>query len=183
MLFETENVQDIYMSFRQMAEIEGVGDIQHEIDDTVWLKQIFGLNNGDPAVQNVGSIHLKHGRLVSYPSTVQCRIGPFELKDKTKKGHATALAIYLVDPNIRIISTANVPPQRIDWTREMEDLGPHRDELRSFPEYLYNRLLNRRDNFPFKKSEAEKMCVDAWDELVDFYKYQDVAFRSHTIEI
>ena len=166
-----------------MTETETLDEIEHELDDDVWLNQVYGMNNGDPAIQEIGPVLLRKGRMVSYPSTLQCRIGPFELKDKSKPGHATGLAMYLVDPNIRIISTANVPPQRLDWTREMEDLGPHRDDITEFPEYLINRLLNRKGQFPFSLSESEKMGTRLWNEMTEFYKYQDVAFRSHIIEV
>ncbi len=37
------------------------------------------------------------------------------LQDPTKPGHQRFVALYLVDPFQRIISTGNVPPQRFDW--------------------------------------------------------------------
>ena len=43
------------------------------------------------------------------------RVSPFRLKDHSKPGHIRFLTLWLVDPHQRIISTANVPPQRLDW--------------------------------------------------------------------
>ena len=43
------------------------------------------------------------------------RVSPFRLKDPSKPGHRRFIALWLVDPHQRIISTANVPPQRLDW--------------------------------------------------------------------
>jgi hypothetical protein len=40
------------------------------------------------------------------------------LVDPTKPGHRRSIALWLVDPNLRIISTANVPPQQRDWWAE-----------------------------------------------------------------
>jgi hypothetical protein len=40
------------------------------------------------------------------------------LVDPTKPGHRRFIALWLVDPNLRIISTANVPPQQRDWWAE-----------------------------------------------------------------
>jgi hypothetical protein len=40
------------------------------------------------------------------------------LVDPTKPGHCRFIALWLVDPNFRIISTANVPPQQRDWWAE-----------------------------------------------------------------
>lgn len=45
----------------------------------------------------------------------QHRVSPFKLADPTKPGHRRFIALWLVDPNRRIISTANVPPQQMDW--------------------------------------------------------------------
>jgi hypothetical protein len=38
--------------------------------------------------------------------------------DPTKPGHRRFVALWLVDPGKRIISTANVPPQQISWYTE-----------------------------------------------------------------
>lgn len=49
----------------------------------------------------------------SQPS--QHRVSSFKLADPTKPGHRRFIALWLVDPFTRIISTANVPPQQLDW--------------------------------------------------------------------
>lgn len=48
-------------------------------------------------------------------ATSQHRVSSFRLKDPTKPGHRRFVALWLVDPTSRVISTANVPPQRLDW--------------------------------------------------------------------
>jgi hypothetical protein len=48
----------------------------------------------------------------------QHRVSPFELADPTKPGHRRFIALWLVDPHKRIISTANVPPQQRSWWTE-----------------------------------------------------------------
>jgi hypothetical protein len=48
-------------------------------------------------------------------SDSQHKVSPFALVDPTKPGHRRFIALWLVDPNKRIISTANVPPQQQDW--------------------------------------------------------------------
>lgn len=48
----------------------------------------------------------------------QHRVSPFKLQDPTKPGHRRFIALWLVNPHRRIISTANVPPQRQDWWAE-----------------------------------------------------------------
>ncbi|KAF3047191.1 hypothetical protein E8E12_011596 [Didymella heteroderae] len=50
--------------------------------------------------------------------TSQHRVSPFELADPTKPGRRRFIALWLVDPHKRIISTANVPPQQLSWWAE-----------------------------------------------------------------
>ena len=45
----------------------------------------------------------------------QHRVSPFKLIDPTKPGHRRFIALWLVDPTKRIISTANFPPQQMNW--------------------------------------------------------------------
>jgi hypothetical protein len=69
----------------------------------------------------------------------QHRVSPFELIDPTKPGHRRFIALWLVDPTKRIISTANIPPQQITWYTEAL-LGP--------------------DDSPVRKEALEKMPAD-----------------------
>jgi hypothetical protein len=48
----------------------------------------------------------------------QHRVSPFKLVDPTKPGHRRFIALWLVNPTNRIISTANVPPQQMSWYLE-----------------------------------------------------------------
>jgi hypothetical protein len=48
----------------------------------------------------------------------QHAVSPFRLVDPSKPGHRRFIALWLVDPNKRIISTANVPPQQMTWYAE-----------------------------------------------------------------
>lgn len=54
----------------------------------------------------------------------QHRVSSFRLKDATKPGHRRFLALWLVDPHERIVSTANVPPQQRDWYADSENYPP-----------------------------------------------------------
>lgn len=53
----------------------------------------------------------------------------FRLQDPTKPGHRRFIALWLIDPTRRIISTANVPPQQAEWWREAV-LGGDRGDVR-----------------------------------------------------
>lgn len=59
-----------------------------------------------------------YGDTCSNTITRQHAVSPFKLVDPHKPGHRRFIALWLVDPNKRIISTANVPPQQMTWYAE-----------------------------------------------------------------
>ena len=65
-------------------------------------------------IQEIGKLALPQGRLITFPNTMECRREPFRLEDPTKPGHHRWVTLMLVDPNYRICSTRNVPPQQAD---------------------------------------------------------------------
>ncbi|KAI9931501.1 hypothetical protein MW887_010076 [Aspergillus wentii] len=180
--FDTENIEDITMEFRHLAELDSITEIEHDPDDSVWLKQVFGLDAGDSPNQIVGKIKCKSGRVVMYPSTVQHRINRFNLADKGKAGYTKAIAMFLVDPNIRIISTSNIPPQRLDWAFD-DCKKDELDGLNSSLDRLSMNFQDRRENLPFSMNEAKQYHAQIFKELIEFTKYQHVAFTSNVITL
>lgn len=61
-----------------------------------------------------------------FPNSCQHRIGPLKLIDKSKPGKRKILVFFLIDPNARILSTRNVPPQQMSW---------YEDELLKIPPF------------------------------------------------
>lgn len=95
-------------------------NVNYPQDRHEFVHEIFGIKprQGDTQVtQNLGC-----GRLLSFPNILQHCVSPFSLADRSKPGHRKILAFFLVDPNMRIISTANVPPQREDWWKEKKQV-------------------------------------------------------------
>lgn len=173
---ESENMQNNGMQFRQIADLEQLAEIDYERGDTVWLEQVFGLKNHEPAIQEVGTVRMFDGRAITWPNTLGHR-GVLELHDKTKPGYAHVLQFSLIDPNIRIISTANVPPQRLDWKREAESI-PDVTRL-SLEEKL--KLIPRDGNYPWALQEANEILREAQKERLEFNRYQRVAYYSKTV--
>ncbi|KAJ5290633.1 uncharacterized protein N7443_010886 [Penicillium atrosanguineum] len=176
--FDADNMKDASMEFRNIVDRGTLEEVEHEPNDFIWLKQVFGLENGEPAIQHVGSVKCPVGRTVIFPSIVQHRYTGFELLDPTKTGHLRVLVFYLVDPNIRIISTANVPPQRLDWTLDIKDDGGN---LTATMAKLALDNKNEKGNMPMSLSEAQEYRVEALEELVEFMRYQHVAFESNIL--
>ncbi|KAG4434610.1 hypothetical protein IFR05_009903 [Cadophora sp. M221] len=72
-----------------------------------------------PPLQTLGTVDLPINRLLTWPNTLQHRLDGLALCDATQPGRFGMLLLYLVDPNYRICSTANVPPQQHDWWAEV----------------------------------------------------------------
>lgn len=111
-----ENVTTSTLSFRHQC---AGGRGYHEVNYEQWihdcLPAIFGLESEGPAVQDIGSVDLREGRLLTYPNILRHRLEPFKLADPTKSGHRKITALFLVDPNIKVINTANVLCQHQAW--------------------------------------------------------------------
>lgn len=167
------------MEFRNMVETATLSEVEHDPGDFKWLNQVFGLENGEPAIQISGSIRCKVGRTVIYPCTVQHRLTGFELKDKAKPGYSRALIFLLVDPNIRIISTANVPPQRYDWTHPVATDKP--EELSDAMQKLALDNIDQKGDLPMSLAEALEIRKDVLNEGFEYTRYQHVAFESNLL--
>ncbi|KAG6856743.1 hypothetical protein H0H87_001343, partial [Tephrocybe sp. NHM501043] len=80
---------------------------------------------------------------------------PFELVDHTKPGHRKIVALFLVDPDIRNISTANVPCQQRAWWAEEVRLS--KGGIGSLPLEIQDSILNGVDDFPITLEEAKML--------------------------
>ncbi|QIW98559.1 hypothetical protein AMS68_004077 [Peltaster fructicola] len=80
-------------------------------DDMSAFLDTFGIEESDLdgiPMQETGTISMTPGRLITWPNVLEYCI----------EGEARYILISLVDPNIKICSTAHVPPQQEDWWRK-----------------------------------------------------------------
>ncbi|KAI1355991.1 hypothetical protein F5Y01DRAFT_268212 [Xylaria sp. FL0043] len=118
---DSENVTTSHLSFRMPTdpELNDEGEYQVGQYQYSWLEKVFGTRFGGvhhgACLQNYGNVETPEGRLLAFPNVFQHSVSSFHLVDPTKPGHRRFIALWLVDPYIRIISTANVPPQQQDW--------------------------------------------------------------------
>ncbi|KAF7853259.1 hypothetical protein EAF04_010761 [Stromatinia cepivora] len=115
---DSENITSSDLSFRMQTMEDLYDDFEVGQNSFDWLEQVYGTNLGlqeSPCLQNYGSVETREGRLLAFPNVFQHKVSSFRLKDPTKPGHRRFIALWLVDPTVRIISTANVPPQQMDW--------------------------------------------------------------------
>ncbi|KAJ5498470.1 hypothetical protein N7453_007521 [Penicillium expansum] len=118
--YESENIIESTQAFRQHG-MDSMINIGYQHGHHQFLQAVYGFgddvrgNGSTNVTQDLGGVVCQDGRLLTFPNTVQHRVSPFSLADRSKPGHRKILVLFLVDPHRRVISSANVPPQREDW--------------------------------------------------------------------
>lgn len=124
--YDSANITESTLAFRHRA-LDDFWDFGYEQNRHEFLQAVYGFppetdgRNECNTTQLDGNIVCKEGRLITFPNTLQHCVSPFSLADRTKPGHRKILALFLVDPHRRVISSANVPPQREDWREDQSD--------------------------------------------------------------
>lgn len=164
--YDCNNVTESRLRFRQQAFIDEV-ELNYEQDDHEPLCEIFGTDSmrDEPAVQELGSLDTREGRMIAFPNTFQHKVDQFELADPSKPGHRRFLVLWLVDPHYRIMSTANVPPQQHEWWAD--------ETLRKaagfpLPPELANLVMKETEDFPMSREDAEKLRLELMAERTSF---------------
>ncbi|KAF8971362.1 hypothetical protein BDZ97DRAFT_1901571 [Flammula alnicola] len=193
------NITPSSLAFRQTFDRGDASDISHEQDHHDWLKVVFGCEQYGPAIQDVGRVETREGRLLTFPNILQHRVGPFKLADPTKPGHRKIVALFLVDPNIKVISTRHVPCQRQDWWWESSQslpqkpgqasssssatvLGKHSSNAVELPRELQDHILEDVD-FPISLPTAEALRKELMEERKEFVVNHGTALTSSIISL
>ncbi|KAH6917104.1 hypothetical protein BKA70DRAFT_1486502 [Coprinopsis sp. MPI-PUGE-AT-0042] len=114
--------------------------------------QTWGLRDGDPCHQYVGSVPLCENLSISFPNIYQYRLNPFGLANPLQEGRATIVTFLLVDPDAPpILSTANVPPQHPLWIRKALYDGLYQRLPTELIEVIYSKC-----DWLLSQAEAEK---------------------------
>jgi len=120
------------------------------------------------------------GRLLTFPNLLQHQVQPFQLADATKPGHRKILALFLVDPGIRIIGTANVPPQQKAWWSEKVGGEGRLGEL---SEEVKEMVFEGVEEWPIGLEEAKMAREKLMEERSVFVGVHEEAFESTTFNL
>ncbi|THC87646.1 hypothetical protein EYZ11_012908 [Aspergillus tanneri] len=176
--YSSENITSTSLEFRQRVETDLDMDenLSYGQDHTGWTRQVFGCDSHGPVIQDLGRVSCREGRIITFPNILQHRVSPFQLADTSRPGYCKIIALFLVDPHIRIISTANIPPQRADWWEGTLDI--RKDLLgRRLPLELQEMVLQNMDNFPLTMDEAKELRLELMEEQRVFSTAQDEEFQ------
>lgn len=183
--YDCENVTESRLAFRQQCSEDDAADIGYPQGVHEWLTEIYGCQNDEPCVQEVGSVLCREGRLLTFPNVLQHQVQPFKLADPTKKGHRKILALFLVDPGIRIISTANVPPQQRDWWAEevTKQTGTSGEAFGKLSAELKDKIIDEVDDFPISMEEAKEIRLKLMVERSKYVSDFKVAFENRSFSL
>ena len=128
-------------------------------------------------MQELGQVVTREGRLLAFPNVFQHRVGPFKLEDPSEPGHRKILALFLIDPHCRIISTANVPPQQKNWwSPEIRDS----ERLAGMPNEVVDQIVDDVDDFPISLEEAKELRLELMEERKVFVEDVETDIQSST---
>ncbi|KAH6839436.1 hypothetical protein B0I37DRAFT_400043 [Chaetomium sp. MPI-CAGE-AT-0009] len=154
---DSENVTPSELSFRMATSPEQNG-LRSRVRQHMYTvyEHIYGTglsyDENSETVQTYGSVATPEGRLLAFPNVFQHRVSSFSLQDRTKPGHRRFIALWLVDPLLRIVSTANVPPQQFDWWAEAV-FGSEVKTAGEMPPEMFQLLLEQGADKVIKPSE------------------------------
>ncbi|KAJ6780655.1 hypothetical protein PWT90_01315 [Aphanocladium album] len=97
-----------------------------------------------PVFQELGTVKLPEGRVVTYPNTLQHKFETPQLKEPGRTGCIQFMQIHLVDPHYIVCSTRYVPPQNLEWWKESIEYERFRVENglpHEITYYILERLL------------------------------------------
>ncbi|KAF3805339.1 hypothetical protein GCG54_00006282 [Colletotrichum gloeosporioides] len=155
--YDNENITESRLAFRTKSNREDLTlELQYEQSDFYSIGRTFSIDPSGNTIQGLGSVLTREDRLIAFPNVYQHCVAPFELVDKTKSGHRKILALFLVDPDVPVISTANVPPQQKHWFRDEVTTG------RMPPEIID--MVFENLEIPFGLEKAKEMRLEVMKE-------------------
>ncbi len=176
-VYSALNTTPAQISFRRRVHVEEALIAKDYIQEPPWAPEIYGARHGDPAIQHIGDIHLREGRLVTYPNIFQTRLMPFELVDKSKPGHLKLLILHLIDPQRRMMSTSMVPPQQRDWWAE--EVRRTNATLWRLPREIWDRIVEGVEDYPVGMEEGEAIRREFVAERAEYRVKHTEAMMDH----
>ncbi|EED16740.1 conserved hypothetical protein [Talaromyces stipitatus ATCC 10500] len=165
--YDSMNITESRLAFRQRAS--SIDDVHYPQGQHEFLQAVYGFGpevdgyNNAQITQDLGSVVCREGRLVTFPNILQHQVAPFALADRSKPGHRKILALFLIDPHLRIISSANVPPQQEEWDREWQETV-HKVLSERLPAELQNMVAENITSYSMNMDEAKEYRLELMEE-------------------
>ncbi|KAI0847455.1 hypothetical protein F5Y00DRAFT_241477 [Daldinia vernicosa] len=160
--YDAENISESRLAFKQAVDTKKLHMLLSQGEFPPLMLRTGIVNNlEDLPFQELGGVFTRPGRLLAFPNVFQHQVQQFRLEDPTKPGHRKILAMFLVDPNIRVLSTGVVPPQRRDWwAPEVRKISP----FSKIPVEIFHMIIDFVEDFPMSWERAEEVREVLMDE-------------------
>ena len=155
--WHSENITESKLSFRT-----SISSPIYEQFDGRGVQCVYGLTDEAPLIQDIGSVTAVQGRSLCWPNILQHKVEAFRLEDPTKQGVRKILVFFLVDPGLRVLSTAHIPPQQQAW---MELELDRMQVFARFPSEVRELIMQYAWHFPHERA------LQVRDEVMTERKY------------
>ncbi|KAF5313504.1 hypothetical protein D9611_008549 [Ephemerocybe angulata] len=185
--YSCENISPSSLAFRQQSVVPKREELYYPQNHHEWVPELFGIDTETDSIQVLGSVDTREGRIITFPNILQHQVQPFKLEDPTKPGHRKIMALFLVDPHTSIISTADVPPQRLDWWAEevpaKEGDVQDADALTKLPNELQQRIFSSVEDFPIDMVKAKELREKLMAERKSYVLDHQADFAATSISL
>jgi hypothetical protein len=168
------------LDFREALDTTDLNNHENDTLHHNFTTFMYGTKNGGVALQELGQVRLRQGRVVTFPNVIYHRLSRVELRNRKRPGHAKIMVLSLVDPNTRILSTANVPPQQHDW---WADLAMQDPDVAALPAELQNKMIEPVNDGPLFDIARAKALREIYrqQEAVRPRAVRDILYRNEII--
>jgi len=137
--YYSQNITESQLEFR-----EAIKEPDYEQNDNRGVETVYGLVDDGALNQKIGYVITQEDRCIAFPNIYQHRVKPFSLINKSEPGYRKILVFFLVDPNHRVLSTANVPPQQSSWADPSDAYEHNLMELSQAIKYREDLMKERK---------------------------------------
>lgn len=128
---------------KNMSKLEKISGFPEDIPGRIGFPDIL-------PCQELGAVDIRQDRLITFPSVMEHRLQDFMLADRTRRGCLRMIRLLLVDPNYRVCSTHNVPPQQHAWWAPVME----EQQRAALPPELVWDIMARTGEWPMGETEA-----------------------------
>ena len=177
--YACENITESRLAFRSAVgagEDAPRGPFGHyQQGDSRGWRVAYGFGRADAMSQPLGHVCAEAGKCVAFPNVYQHRVEPFRLADPSKPGVRKILCFFLVDPETRILSTTDVPPQQREWALEEVENLPC---LQKLPAELRCMIAEHVAENMLTRAQAEEHRAKLMEERSNFVvKHNEEVFE------
>ncbi|KIO22374.1 hypothetical protein M407DRAFT_28093 [Tulasnella calospora MUT 4182] len=158
--YDSENITESQLAFRMAV--------------TFRTSRATGKRSSSESQSNqvVGAVKTIPKRCIAFPNIYQHQVSPFALVDPTKPGHRKIMALFLVDPEHRIPSTSDIPPQQEHWAQAAMATSEASSAFHLLPAEIRQMVAGSTEGF-MSEAEAKDYRVKLMDERTAFVGVQD----------